>query len=243
MKFIPTRTSVLEPPRTDLPTFLDESIRNLEDEDVVIITSKVVAISEGRYVRMDAANKDDLVRAEADYIYERQGRKPLTVVHHALISAAGIDESNGFGHYVLLPKDPFESARRIRTHLMARFSLRELGVVITDSHSLPCRYGAMSVSIGSWGFEPVESHVGRRDLFGRVMRYSSLNIADSIAAASALVSGECDERTPVIIARDVPNLVFSDACPREKLFVPFDEDIYEPLFREFKPTRKRDVRA
>jgi F420-0:gamma-glutamyl ligase len=66
---------------------------------------------------------------------------------------------------------------------------------------------------------PVESHVGRVDLFGRVMQYSSTNIVDSLAAASAVVCGECDEAQPIVVARGVPGIEFSDVDMRDKLLV------------------------
>ena len=238
MKLIPSKTRIIEPPRTNLYEVLDESIKDLRETDVVAVTSKIVAISEGRYIRMEDIDKDTLVEREAEYIKVQKGRKPLTVVHHALISGAGIDESNGFGHYVLLPEDPFRSAEEIHEYLTKKFGLEKLGIIITDSHSLPFRYGAMSISIGCFGFLPVESHIGRKDLFGRVMKYSTLNVADSLAAACALVSGECDERTPIVIVRDVPNLMFTKDSPREKLFIPHEEDLYRSLFKDFRQVKK-----
>jgi F420-0:gamma-glutamyl ligase len=234
MELIAVKTRVLHPPKDDLFTALDASLTDIRDGDVVIITSKVVAIHEGRCVPIEGTDKTALVQSEADYLLEREGKKPLTIKNNALISASGIDESNGEGYYILLPEDSYVSARVIRMHLVERHNLTRLGVVITDSHSLPFRYGAMSVSIGCWGFEPIESHIGRTDIFGRVMQYSKTNLPDSIAAAATLVSGECDEVQPVQIARDIPNLVWSDEDPRPSFIVPHNEDIYAELYKDFK---------
>ncbi len=235
MELIPIKTPTLHPPQDDLLKVLDESLTDPRNGDVVVITSKVVAIHEGRCVPILGTDKEALVRREADFVYHPHGRrKPHTLIHHALISSAGIDESNGEGYYILLPEDSFESARVLRAHLMERHKLTELGIVITDSHSLPFRYGAMSIAIGCWGFEPVESHIGRTDLFGRVMEYSKTNIPDSIAASATLVSGECDESQPIAIARGIPNLVWSEVDPRPTFFIPYQEDIYRDLYRDFK---------
>jgi dihydrofolate synthase / folylpolyglutamate synthase len=235
MELIPIRTRVLHPPKDNLLEVLDTSLTDVRDGDVIIITSKVVAIHEGRCVPIEGTDKESLVKREAEYVYqsERQ-KKPLTITNDALISASGIDESNGEGYYILLPEDSYVSARVIRTHLMERHSVTRLGVIITDSHSLPFRYGAMSVSIGCWGFEPIESHIGRTDIFGRVMQYSKTNLPDSIAAAATLVSGECDEVQPIQIARGVPNLTWTDNDPRPSFIIPRDEDIYRDLYKDFR---------
>ncbi len=235
MQLIPIKTKILTPPKDDLFAVLDQSLTDIKEGDVILITSKIVAIHEGRCVHMDHGVKEDLVEREAEYLYQGNGStKPLTIIHHALISAAGIDESNGLGYYILLPKDPTTSAQMIHTYLCDRFQVHNIGVIITDSHSVPFRYGATSISIGFWGFQPVESHVGRSDLFGRVMKYSSTNIVDSLAAASALVCGECDESQPIVIARGVSNLVCRDADMQEALYVPYELDIYKNLFKDFK---------
>ena len=235
MHLIPVKTRILTPPKDDLFAVLDESLTDIEEGDIVVITSKIVSIHEGRCIAMEGSDKESLVKKEAEYTCEQQnGRKPLTVIHNALISSSGIDESNGQGYYILLPEKPFDSARKIQEYLAKKHTLKNLGVVITDSHSTPLRYGAMSIAIGCWGFAPVEDHKGRKDLFGRVMKYSSLNIADSIAGASGLVTGECDESQPIVIARDVPNIVFADGDTKAQLFVPLHEDLYHDLFKEFK---------
>jgi F420-0:gamma-glutamyl ligase len=235
MELIPIKTRTLHPPKDDLYAILDGVLTDVREKDVIIVTSKVVAIHEGRCVPIEGTDKEALVSKEADSIYQPKGRaKPLTITNHALISAAGIDESNGEGFYILLPKDSFASACTLHEYISKRFELKEVGVVITDSHSLPFRYGAMSVAVGCFGFAPIESHIGRPDLFGRTMQYSKTNLADAIAAATTLVSGECDEAQPVAIARGIPNLVFTMEDPRNELFVPYKEDIYRDLYKDFK---------
>ncbi len=238
MELIPIKTRILTPPKDNLYELFEESVHDLREGDVVVVTGKVVSIHEERCVPMDGTDKEALVAREAEYIcHWKEGRKPLTIVQNAVISAAGIDESNGSGYYILLPLKPFVSAQTIHAYLREKFSLNKIGVVITDSHSLPFRYGAMSVSIGCYGFIPVEDHRGRPDLFGRLMKYSSTNIADSIAAASTLVSGECAEAQPITIARGVPNLTFCEYDISSQLIVPPEEDLYQILFKEFKKLR------
>jgi F420-0:gamma-glutamyl ligase len=236
MQLFPIKTRTLQPPQDDLLEILHTALTGkIEEGDVIVITSKVVAIHEGRCVPIEGIDKEVLVRDEADFMFHPEGRsKPLTLTNHTFISAAGIDESNGGGYYILLPKDSFASAQYLRADLMHHFSLSKLGVVISDSHSIPFRYGAMSVAIGCSGFKPVESHVGRPDLFDRVMEYSKTNIPDAIAAATTLVTGECDEAQPITIVRDIPNLVYTEDDPQKDFFVPYEEDLYRDLFKDFK---------
>jgi dihydrofolate synthase / folylpolyglutamate synthase len=235
MQVFPIKTRVLHPPQDDLFEVLKESLPPLEEGDVVTITSKVVAIHEGRCVPIEGTDKEALVRGEADYLFYPEGRtKPLTLTNHTFISAAGIDESNGEGYYILLPKDSFASAQKVHEFLTEEYGIQHVGVVITDSHSLPFRYGAMSVAIGCWGFSPIESHIGRPDLFGRQMEYSKINLPDAIAAATTLVTGECDEAQPITIVRGIPNLIFSNVDPRPEFFVRYQDDIYRDLYKDFK---------
>ena len=235
MQFIPIHTRVIQPPKDDLFQVLSESIHDIQNGDVVLITSKVVSIHEGRCVPIANIEKSNLIQTEAELLYHPDPvRRPLTVVHHALISSAGIDESNGDGYYTLLPEDSFASAEKIHTYLKDTFGLKEFGVIITDSHSVPFRYGALSIAIGCHGFEPIASHTGKEDLFGRVMVYSKTNLPDALAGGATLVSGECDEAYPIVIARDVPGIAFTERDVRDSFFVTYEEDIFAPLFTQFK---------
>ena len=235
MQFIPIHTRVIQPPKDDLFQVLSESIQEIQEGDIVLVTSKVVSINEGRCIPIENTKKEKLIHNEAELLYQPDpARRSLSVVHHALISSAGIDESNGDGYYTLLPEDPFASAKRIYKFLKDTFGLKELGVIVTDSHSVPFRYGALSIAIGCHGFEPVASHTGREDLFGRVMVYSKTNLPDALAGGATLVSGECDEAYPIVIVRDVPDLVFTERDVKGSFFVSYEEDIFAPLFTQFR---------
>jgi coenzyme F420-0:L-glutamate ligase len=236
MQILPFKTRVLTPPQDDLAPELLRLASQLQDRDVVMVSSKVVAISEGRCVPIEGADKRALAMAEADVVIERPYlENPLMIAHHAFIGSAGIDESNADGHYVLLPRDPFASARDIHAQLREATGHPELAVVITDSRSMPLRYGAMGVAIGWWGLEPQENHIGKPDLFGREFRYERSNVVDELAAAANLVMGETDECTPIAIARDVPGLRFTDEDTRAKIMCPMDTDRFRVLYDRFLP--------
>ncbi|NBC30588.1 MAG: hypothetical protein GVY29_11445, partial [Spirochaetes bacterium] len=120
MEVLPVRTPILNPPQQDLAPALAAALPPLSERDVICISSKVVAIDEGRCVPVADAEKAQLVSAEAELVIPvSYKRVPLTVKHNAFIGAAGVDESNGDGHYILQPSDPFASAARWHTWLCA----------------------------------------------------------------------------------------------------------------------------
>lgn len=203
---------------------------------MLVVSSKVVAIHEGRCVPVTGSDKEALVAAEAQLVIPRPyWNRPLTVARHAFVGSAGIDQSNGDGHYVLLPEDVFASAKRLWEWLCTEYGLVQCGVIISDSASAPFRLGASGVALSWWGIEPLRAHQGRLDLFGRAIVAERSNLVDPIAAAATLVGGEVDESTPVVIARGVPNLVFTDRDTRTELLTPFSEDIFRVLYEHWLP--------
>lgn len=236
MQFIPVKTRVLTPPQDNLYEVLDSYLPPLCAGDVILVSSKVVAIHQGRTTKIGTTSKTELVETSADFIIHRDySSVPLTVAHNTFLGAAGIDESNGDGYYILLPEHIFEFAKELHEYLCEKYALTELGVVITDSHSGPFRYGATGVALAWWGIEPMEDHRGRTDLFGREIQYERSNLVDGLAAGATVVSGEVDECIPVVIAREVPRLRFTKENTRDKLLVPYKEDLFRVMFEKFLP--------
>lgn len=234
MQLIPITTPVLQPPQDDLFVAFDTSLSEVKERDIVVVSSKVVAIHEGACVPKATHNKTSLVDSESELTIARNyWSTPLTVKHHAFIGSAGIDESNGGGYYVLLPKDPFTSAKAIYDYLRTRFSVREIGVVITDSHSTPMRRGAIGISIGYWGFRPIRSYVGEPDLFGREMEVEVANVVDGIAAGATVVMGEAAECLPIVIVRDVPKVSYTNEPLKHQHMMSFKDDSFRVLYERF----------
>lgn len=236
MQYIPIKTRIMQPPQDNLFALLDESLTELQEGDILLVTSKIVSIHQGRCIPVGTVDKRALVESEADYFIEGNQQfmlSPLAIKHHALFYASGIDESNADGHYILLPEKPFDVAEAIWTQVTKKHNLTKLGVIITDSHSQPMRIGAIGVSIGWWGMHPTESHKGKHDLFGRPLHFSVTNIVDCVAAGSGAVSGETNESTPLIIVRDVPKVVFTKVDTRHEVFKSRTDDIYYPLLKPF----------
>lgn len=236
MELIPIKTKKFIPPQDDLFEEMDRVLEGkLEEGDVLVVTSKVVSIHEGRCIKIEeGVDKEELVKSEADlYIDEADSRWRIVLKNHAFLAGAGIDESNADGHYILLPKDPFESARAIHAYVSDHFGLENLGIVIADSHSIPLRYGTVGVALGWCGFEPVTHFTGKPDLFGRSAKFTRINVADALASAGVFVMGELSEQTPLSIIRDIPHIEFSTRDTSGNLFIPHREDIYWPLIKRF----------
>lgn len=240
MHFIPIKTRILQPPKDDLWAVLDESLLEVQEKDVILISSKVVAIGEGRCVAEADFDKKRHVQQSAEVVIPRPyWGTDLTITNHVFVSSAGVDRSNSNGYYTLLPADPFVSAERIHRYLIDRFKLKEVGVIITDSRSEPCRYGAIGVGIGFWGIAPLDNHIGKEDLFGRKIRVERSNVIDGLSAGANVLMGETAEQTPVVIARAVANLEFREGNLRDELFCPFAEDTFRILYERFIKWRKK----
>ncbi len=240
MDLIPVKTRKLLPPKDDLFSVFDEYLPPLKEGDILLVTSKVVAIHQGRCVPKNVGvNKDDLIKQEAErYIGREQspGHAILTLKHHTLIASAGIDESNANNHFILWPEKIVDSAKEIWSFLRNKYRLRNLGVVLTDSHTVPLRYGVIGVSIGHFGFYPTVDLRGRPDLFGYKFTMTKQDIPDALAALGVLLMGEADECTPILIIRGYC-ATFTDKDTSNDLYVRPEDDLYKPLLDVFSRSK------
>jgi coenzyme F420-0:L-glutamate ligase / coenzyme F420-1:gamma-L-glutamate ligase len=222
ISLLPISPFPLVAPGDDLAALIVGAGVEWEDGDVVVVTGKIVSKAEGRLVRLDtvtpgaralelstATDKDarlvELVLRESIAVI--RARPGILLVRHRLgfISAmAGIDRSNvgrAEDEVLLLPVDPDASAGRLRVRLQEATG-RRLAVVVSDSHGRPFRHGNVGVAIGVAGLAPLIQLEGVPDLFGRPLsRASVVPVADAIAGAGGLVSGEAAEGIPVVVVR------------------------------------------
>lgn len=239
IKAIKTRKCL--PPKDDLFDLLS-AIKNLKENSVVAVTSKVVSIGEGRCIPLKKINKDILIAKEADKYLERP--KPddsviYTIKNNLLVASAGIDESNGAGYYILWPKNPEKSAKKIRQFLKRKFKIKNLGVIITDSRITPLRRGVMGVAVAYFGFKPLKDYRGKEDLFGRKFEMETSDIPDSLATAAVLEMGEGTECQPLAVISDMPYIEFLQKkyTPKSSDFtfeMPEREDLFYPFLSSVK---------
>jgi F420-0:gamma-glutamyl ligase len=237
MKFIPVKTRPILPPKDNFYTILDSYLPTLKEKDVLFVTSKILAIHQGRCVKIAPdVDKDKIIIREAErYIprTENPGGWLLTIKEHTLIPASGIDESNGNGYYVLWPKNSVDLAKQLCRYLKKKFKLKELAVIVTDSHTTPLRFGVTGISIGFYGLEPAYDYRGKLDIFGRKLKFTKTNIVDATSAMAVLLMGEGDEQTPMVIMRGAKFVKFVNRKTYRKLVMPPEEDIYSPLYKAF----------
>ncbi len=230
------RTHRISPADRDLFAILDAHVTTLGEGSVLAITSKIVSISEGRVVPMAGVDKSRLIAEEAERFLPASASRwgvSLTLTRGMLIATAGIDESNSDGHFILWPSDPQRTANAIRSYLAKRFSLSRVGVVITDSRTSPLRLGVTGIALSHSGFRALNDYVGVRDLFGRALRMTKVNVMDALATAAVLVMGEGSEQTPLAVIDGAAFVEFQERDPTvaelEALRVSPEDDLYAPL--------------
>lgn len=230
--FIPIHTRLVHPPKDDIFDILD-SLPDLKEKDIVFITSKILGIHQGRCVECNKINKTDLIKQEADrylaYEHKNGFNVNLTVTDNILIPAAGIDASNADGYYVMWPKNTDSLCAEIRSFLCHKFNLENLGVVATDSHTTPLRYGVTGISTGLAGLEPLKDLRGKKDLFGRPLAITQVNQIDALTAMAVLLMGESDECTPIVILRGWNKITFNKKGCMQDFKIDPEDDLYTPL--------------
>jgi len=217
----------------DIAHLIIKSIKDknesLQENDVVIITHKIISKAEGRttdlrnivpseeskkissntgkdprLVELIISQSNEIVKIERDII--------ITETKHGFVCAnAGIDTSNVgklSDHVLLLPDDPDESARNIRNDINAKTGVN-VGIIISDTFGRPFRKGQVNIAIGVAGIDPIKSYIGKRDMYGKILKVTEIAIADEITSAAELVMGK-SSRVPVSIVRGY-NFSFNDS--------------------------------
>lgn len=240
-EFIPVKTRVVLPPKDDILDILDTL--EIKDGDIVFITSKILGIHEGRTRKIGDIEKEDLIREESErylsYANQVGGfHVNLTVNQNVLIPAAGIDESNANGYYVMWPKDIDKTCKEIREYLLRKNRINKLGVVATDSHTTPLRWGVTGITVGLSGVEPLMDIRGKPDLFGRLMHLTKVNLIDPLASMAVLMMGESDECTPIVILRNYQGIPFNSEASMKDFKISPEEDLYSPLIDVIPKNKK-----
>lgn len=219
--------------KESLLNFVTEHLPKIKNGSVLVVTSKIVALAEGR-TKTVSSEKERIALIKEESIMATATRFVwLTLKDGMMMANAGIDESNGDGKLILLPKDSFKAAKKLRTELMNRYGLTELGVVITDSRVLPMRAGTLGITLGYAGFMGLTDYRGKKDLFGRPFKFAKTNVADGLAAAAVLLMGEGDECQPLAVIDGAP-VVFRETVRKNELLIPLEDDIYLPFFSRFR---------
>jgi len=220
---VPTR---IIKPHDDIVTVLLDSLDQhkltLENEDILVIASKVIATAENRLQKLNEITPSqeamryaektglspefvELVINEAEKIYGWVPGALLTLRRGIIQANAGVDASNAPpGYAVLHPENPSLTADQIRNQIRKRTGVK-VGIIISDSHTRPLRMGTTNFAMAASGIQDViVDERGKTDLFGREMRVTRRAVADIAATAAHLLMGETDEQIPMSIIRGAP---------------------------------------
>ncbi len=135
------------------------------ENSVLAVTSKIISYAQGRLVAKSEKAKTDeqfarqekqqLVIQEADeYLPSTYSKYNMMIAikEHTLTVNAGIDESNASGKYVLWPEDLQASVNQIWQFVRQTYNLQNFGVIVTDSHTFPLRWGGSGHLFGTLRF-------------------------------------------------------------------------------------------
>ncbi len=222
----------------------------LQDGDVLTIASKIVSVTQGLLINKDEIDvskeakeyaKITQLSPEFMEVAIRESDEVLGACFGALLTRrdghvmpnAGADQSNApQGSIIILPANPSKIAQEIQNFLQEKFKCR-IGVIIGDSRVQPLRRGTSGLALGVAGFVPVIDDRGRKDLFGREMRITRRAIADNLMSAAEILSGEVDEKVPIVLIRNAP-IILTDEDLTDTMSIPPNECMYFSTFLQHK---------
>ena len=107
----------------------------IEDGDILVIAQKIISKNEGKKVKLIKSNSlEELLELESAEVLRKRGQTIISKTKHGFICAnAGIDNSNVEpGYALLLPDDPDESAKKIRSVIYSELNA-DIGIIISDT--------------------------------------------------------------------------------------------------------------
>jgi coenzyme F420-0:L-glutamate ligase/coenzyme F420-1:gamma-L-glutamate ligase len=217
----------------------------LSDGDIVVVTHKIVSKAEGRIVKL----RDVTPSAKAQQVSKAAQRDPrlvelvlkeskrvvkaseILIVENRqgfICINAGIDKSNvkGADAYALLPTNSDKSAKRIRNEIK-KSTGKNIGVIICDTYSRPMRRGQVQFAVGAAGVSLFRDYRGKKDLFGYVLKVKNSAIADEIASAAELLTGQGNEGIPVAIVKGLKEVKMTEETSVGELIMPKQEDLFK----------------
>ena len=191
----------------------------LEDGDIIAISSTIVSKSENRYLDLETvevtdkaeiiAKKNDFdprfVQAVLDESAEILLDTPFLLVrtkNNSICVNAGIDNSNvdGEGNVILLPENPDNSAGKIKDRIF-ELTGKKVSIIITDTNGRAFRNGQTGAASGISGIKATVDWRGTKDLFGNVLEIKNEAVVDEISGFANVLMGEGNDGTPVVVFR------------------------------------------
>jgi coenzyme F420-0:L-glutamate ligase len=232
-------------------TIMESLDQNLENGDVLIISSKYIANSQNRLLDLEqtkpsnAANSlsqrynlgpslAEIILRESDKIFGGIGGFVLTSSDNVLAPNAGIDKSNvKKGTVILYPDEPYRIAEQIRRKLYLDMGIH-VGIIIVDSRLMPARIGTTGVAIACAGLEPIQDMRGQKDLDDNPLKVTLKATADNLASIANHKMGEGAESTPIAIIKNSGARLTSRKIKSDELAIDSDLCVYMRGLRDKK---------
>ncbi|WXG42991.1 MAG: coenzyme F420-0:L-glutamate ligase [Promethearchaeati archaeon SRVP18_Atabeyarchaeia-1] len=215
----------------------------LKERDIIVVTSKIVSLAEGKTVDLRSvepshlakriateSEKDprqvEVILREAKSIVRMSRNHLIVETKHGFVCAnAGVDKSNVKGENMVatLPDDPDRSCKRIRDGIR-KLSGIDVAVVLADTFGRSLRRGVANVAIGVAGLAPILDLRGTSDMYGYKLRVTQIAVADELASSAELVMGKTNW-IPAVIIRGYKYEKNEDATAKI-LALPEEEDIF-----------------
>lgn len=200
-----------------IESILSNNIK-LQNNDILCIASKVISISESRFIKLDNIIPSKL----AIDIHKRVPRKDPRIIqtiidetgdptgkrvsvsdnyiagwlpNGLLLTSSGVDKIDD-NTVIILPQNPDASALKIGKTIFSTLGVN-VGVIITDSDGRIDKKGATQVAIGLYGV-PATRDTNYEDSATGIKKILSETICDMLAAAAGLVMGQRGTQKPVV---------------------------------------------
>jgi coenzyme F420-0:L-glutamate ligase/coenzyme F420-1:gamma-L-glutamate ligase len=237
-------------PGDDLAVLIIEALAregfDLLQNDIVVITQKIVSKAEGRIIDLSSVvpsrqsiefaeewGKDarviELALQESNRVVRMQDGILITENKNGFVCAnSGIDASNvgkNGDFVILLPVDCDKSAMAIKRRIEELTDV-QVAIVISDTFGRPWREGAINVAVGVAGMDPLVDYRGIEDTDGREMHSTTIATADELASAAELVMNKID-RIPVAIVRGYEFRFSTENSGVQPLLRDIDKDLFK----------------
>lgn len=226
---------------------LKNSSLKLCTNDVIVLAETPVAIAEGRIVRLDDIDPSDkakllsknysldprfaeVILQESDIIHGGVSYTLLCEKDGFLSENAGVDESNAPEGFVVL-SPTCDYVETIRKNLEKQYNVK-IGVIITDSRTIPLKRGVTGVATVVSGMEAISDERGKSDLYGRKLKMTFRSIADDLAAAAQLLIGESSEMVPAVLIRGADIQLTEN--PQNEAHMPADKCVYMGALKKYE---------
>ena|SRR5437899_2001604 len=214
-----------------------------ENGDVVVISSKYVANSQGRMIEFekvvpssDAKNlaskfrmkpkMAEIILRESDVIFGGIAGFILTSADNILAPNAGIDKSNTkSGSVVLYPIDSYSVAEQLKRKFLLKYNVH-VGMIIADSRLMPGRAGTVGIAVACAGVEPTSDLRGQKDLHGNPLKVTFQAVADNLASIANLKMGEGADAIPIAIIRNSGAKITNRRIREDEMAISYEQCVY-----------------